>query len=265
MAKEIKNKVNNGKTLIIVSLILGLSILGAAYFLSQRNVNNKSSNINDTKNSNPLCLRTQPYIMAPEFVRAVSLLKQRGAEAKNSAMAIYLSYNCLDIQYSDLSKIGAEGYFLFDPNSSTQDIKVYVSNDYKSYDDILTAVLLAHELRHVNQFLEIHLAEYKNRIISCVHKEVQAFSVELDFINNLNQEERSSLYLRLVNNPNKNSAYQGILQLLAIRNGAADLCGNDFKCYNDNVLQKIRTMVLDNPFYQKQCEGHLNDPAVSYQ
>lgn len=189
---------------------------------------------------NQLCSRTIPYSNPPEFTRAISLINQRFLALKLQPGIDEGVINCLDIQYTNASQDGMEGYFLFDPSSSTEDLKIFVDKSYQNYDDILTAILLAHELRHVQQFLD-----YKTNgtIISCMDKEVQAFLSEFALVADLNAEERKSLYNRISVNPNLNSAYTGAWQLIQIYNS------NQGK----SVKEPITNMVYDSDFYKKEC------------
>ncbi len=144
----------------------------------------------------------------------------------------------MDIQYSDLSKFGSpEGFFIFDSNYSTSDdLRIFVDNSYKGYDDYLTAVLLSHEISHAYQFLtQKELVKKTNAVLapdivnslqSCFDKEIYAFNRELDFLNGLNKEEYDSFRTRILNNPYKNSAYIGTATMLKISDGAAENCGN---------------------------------------
>lgn len=206
------------------------------------------------------CNRTQPYPMPPEFQRALSIIIER-AQQSSQASGTYNApnpkkyyYNCLDIQYADLSKQQAEGEFLFDPSSTPEDLKILVDNSYQEYDDYLTAILLSHEVTHAYQFLEQY---YDGITIPCYQKEIEAFTHERDIFADFNQEEQASLIAKIAANPNKNSAYAGLYELLQFNVEAAQECGlTASSCYFGSFNRQITQMVESNPFYQQECAGN---------
>lgn len=186
------------------------------------------------------CPRTTPYPMAPEFQRALSLIGQRVSQVYGSGDPNKSVYNCLDIQYGDAGP-NAEGFFLFDTRfSKIDDLKIIVDSSYRRNDDLLTAILLSHEVTHAWQFAD----ELKNgNVLSCVDKEVGAFQNEYSFVTVLNPEEKSSLISRLSNN-DPNTALWGVYNLFSFTSGA--------QTYRDTQNQ-IESMVKDSPYYQRQC------------
>lgn len=203
------------------------------------------------------CDRKTPYPMQPEFQRALSIIVERVMQSeKNSGTNISSDpkktfYNCLDIQYADLSQQQAEGEFLFDVNSSPEDLRILVDNSYQEYDDYLTAILLSHEVTHAYQFLEQH---FENKYLSCYDKEITAFETERDLFADFNQEEQASLIAKVEYNPNKNSAYGGLNALFQINVEAASECGlSASTCYFNSIDRQITQMVESNPFYQQEC------------
>ncbi len=240
---------NKGFTKLEIILV-GVILLIAVGFMAKAQISNPTGEINQTPTKNiGLCTRTTPYDNPPEFTRAISLVNQRYVEAKLPGAIDESISNCIDIQYTDLSNKEAEGYFIFDPNSSTNDLKIYVDNSYKSYDDILTALLLSHELKHVQQFIDY---KTKGTDVSCFDKEIEAFSWQFGFLTDLNAEERKSLYNRISYNPNINNAYAMTWQLIQLYNNTND-CSNENTCVGGSTMQQLKNMVINNPFYQKQC------------
>lgn len=205
------------------------------------------------------CTRTSPYHMPSEFMRAISLINERfnqyldqtssGKAAVNSS-SFHLGdfYNCLDIKYGQLGS-NAEGYFVFDPNSSPNDLRIYVDSKYSGYDDLLTAILLSHELSHVLQLEDYWIYGTK---ISCVDQEVQAFTVEYEFVSALNSEEKRSLASRIAGFDNYNE-YGIVEQFSMVYVNAMNLCGSDTTCYWNDVNREITQMVVSNPYYQQEC------------
>jgi len=227
--------------------------------------------------ANGYCNRSVPYPISPDLERAWSLLKERlnTSTLKNSPTSATLTplpgyplKNCVDIQYKDLSDSGAEGFFKFDPSSTTNDLHIYVDSQYRNYDDLLTAILLSHEFEHAAQFLKYTVTGEKEE---CVQQEIEAFSEELTFWWSLNAEEQKSLVARISQNPNANSAYNGLFSLLTINSNAITQCGGwqnlysntkDAQlCYSQSTNSQIREMVVSNPFYQQECASELQTPT----
>lgn len=231
--------------------ILFICVVLLIGFFCKSHLNNK---IITPTSPQTICARTQPYNNPPEFTRALSLVIQRYSES-NIASAkdiatLYKSFlNCIDIKYTDSNQDNAEGYFIFDNNSDLSDLKIYVNSSYKDYDDILTAVLLSHELAHARQKID---KVTKDKTMSCIDNEIDAFSSELAFVTYLNDEEWKSLYSRLSVDPNRNTAYSGTWQIIQIYIDTAN-CNNANTCKNENTMDRLRSMVVNNPFYQNEC------------
>ncbi len=213
-----------------------------------------STNNQTPKQDIGLCTRTTPYNNPPELLRALSLAEGKDIGAPNSPQAPKGHFaNCFHLIYKPHSEMnGAEGYFAFDNTSDANDIRIYVDDTYKNYDDILTGSLLVHELRHATFFLK---ALEGTPAPSCLENEVAAFNSQVIFLANLNQEEWKSITLRVSQNPNLNSAYQIIDYLLQLNVSADQACPNDpdQSCWNNYVRSNLRSWVSSNPYYQKEC------------
>ena len=201
------------------------------------------------------CTRTRPFAMRPEFLRALSLIKQRVSEQKLfpqiSPQKSSGFYNCLDIQYKVMDDTGTEGYFIFDTNSDMNDLHIYVSTNYYSYDDLLTALLLVHEITHVTQFVRYKM---QGESIYCYDKEVEAFEAEQGLFLTLNSEESDSIFSRLNQNPDKNSAYVGLQQLIDIFTQSIATCGaSNSQCVYSTNQSQLKIWVENNPYYQQEC------------
>lgn len=204
----------------------------------------------------PRCIREEMYDMPPEFKRALSLINQRFTDwykKSNMENSFDLSYlNCVDIQYGDTEN--AEGLFTFDEKSSSiEKLYIIVDKSYVNSDDLLTALLLAHETTHANIYL---MKIIEGAEISCVDNEVNAFNNQLLLGNLFNSEERESLNRRL------QKGYQGLnnqlkinWDMLILRDQAEQICRtNQFdNCTMKEVIPLIERMVRSNPYYQKQC------------
>lgn len=194
---------------------------------------------------NVYCPRSTNYQMEPEFSRALSLIEQRyfaniqNTESKDIFNEIT---HCLDISYAkaDTEMGGAEGLFRFVPGQSPERLAISVSPRYKSTDDLLTAVLLSHEVTHAINYI---VGLESGKPLSCFEDEATAFTVEIEFLARLNKGEMSSLQTRL--NTGESREVFGIVDTL-IRVGQGK--GKD-------LHEKALNYVIQNPYYQKQCQG----------
>jgi hypothetical protein len=244
----------------LTALLLGFCwVLGTAGVIiinSQNCVNCNSSTAS--------CTKSTPYPRAPEFERAISLIEQRWQQRGGSFYVQPGIKNCLDIQYKDLSGLDTEGYFVFDPSSTVNDLKIYVDNSYQNNDDLLTAVLLAHEIQHANQFFQFKTYGQQQ---SCFDQEVDAFTQETTFIDTLNDQEKNSILARL------NSRSEGMLvqtvRLFQVISDSELTCGSLYvpssalgsinagytTCVQTDLKAKIAKLVTSDPGYQQQCAG----------
>lgn len=213
-----------------------------------------------------ICSRSSPYEAEPEFERALSLLKQRYENSFDTDKRIYIDMvNCIAIDYADLKNEGAEGVFYFDDSiSSPEKLVIQVDSSYQSYDDLSTAFLLSHELVHAKQFIELlFLDEQKN----CVDQEAEAFLQQINFSFYLNPEESKSLVSRAEKISNENIQLQIFADLMNMSGDTIYECTNgkafytsgynysekEFDCTQENLIQKLRNMVSQNPVYKDQC------------
>ncbi len=266
--KTAKESLNTGKQVVAVNNIFVKDDVG---YIDRNNTICEDANCTDRKelrgykkwifeNNNwyysppdPLCLRDKPYDNPPEFSRVLSLIQQRlDKDMSSKGMRLYdfSFFNCLNIQYSDLSEV--EGMFLFDPNhSSLEKLDILVKNSYKENDDLLTAFLLSHEVYHAMNYLK--KVNYGDKI-SCIDDEVDAFAFQLIFTQVLNTQEQQSISQRIYA-----GYYQSVVplkmisDLWIIKNNADRYCGNNNDCYIKKLTTDIKSTITSNPYYQKQC------------
>lgn len=194
------------------------------------------------------------YSMPPEFIRAMSLIKQRSTYSDYG-----LIDKCVDVQYGDTGN--SEGIFYFDPEaSSLEHYIIKVNESYKQADDLLTAILLSHELQHAEQY---YMKVHDNKSFGCVWDEVSAFFWQFQFIRSLNLEERKSLFARM--NAHSNSEMHAQIRifedLLVFHNQSEKLCtpqnyqgeSDQWGCYVKVFRGKLQYWVESNPAYKKQC------------
>jgi len=237
-----KRKVKKVFIVLAVLALAFLAVISVSVYVKVQ----EAPDTTPTNDAGVKCTRKEPYKLAPEFERARSLRNQRLQEA--GITLDYSFYNCINIDYADLSKDGAEGMFSFDQNSSIDNLKILVDNSYKIKDDILTAILLQHEITHVGQF--VSKLQGKGEL-SCIDSEVQAFSNELVFMTLLNPEEKMSLVQRIIyyqeggyNNSASLGIFSQINQLISLNRKSSDAL----------VLKSlIDKWVRQNPAYQSQC------------
>lgn len=187
-----------------------------------------------------LCSRLDPYDMPDEFNRAISLIIQRekqGTEIDNfMGMAFGIIKNCLHIQYakSEGDMSGSEGYFAYSNLSSKDDLLIFVSPKYRIKDDLLTAILLSHEIAHAFSYV-------MNNNKSCYEQEAGAFLVQWNFLTLLNDEEKKSLESRYNLSEDVHSTFISFLEIVNQK-------GNSF-------YEKALNYVKNNEYYIKQCNN----------
>lgn len=247
-------------------VIGGLILIAVLYFSSKPNNNLPITQEAKQETTPAKCTRTTPYPKLPEFERALSLINQRVSQYYTNPQDKGFG-NCLNIQYSDLKRFGdnAEGIFVLDRSvSSPNNLMIYVDNSYRNNDDVLTAILLVHEITHVGQYYD-YLVNDKS-LKPCMEQEIEAFQTQFEFLKTLNEEERNSIFGRLniwtmgsyiASDPNKqltNPALINLSQMVAIfLNAAKYRCKMEPTCTLNLTAQGIRDMVEKSPEYKKQC------------
>lgn len=197
---ENKPKKLNGLTKsIIVGGVFFTIFLIIYYFTTTIQTNQKAREQEQYDIKNIACTRKEPYEMPEEFKRAFSIIKQRWTDYGFSGGSDYIdSYkNCFNIQYGDLRMVGgAEGAFWFDETISSPDnLQITIDNIYKFNDDLLTAVILQHEIVHALNFISDKRDGVKT---DCIESEIKAFTAESAFLRTLNQGEKDSIIQRYI-------------------------------------------------------------------
>jgi hypothetical protein len=128
-----------------------------------------------------------------------------------------------------------------------------VSPKYSAKDDLLTAILLVHEIKHALNygsgavFINIgntppKVGDTRNLYPECFANEASAFSSQNIFISILNKEEFNSLLSRALAG-NSLEAKQALVTYTDIP-----------KFQGNNYLEKALNYVKSNPFYLEQCK-----------
>lgn len=189
------------------------------------------------------CERTEEYVYPEEFKRAVSLLIQRKENSKlNESIKLAVGYkkvrNCLDIQYLSGKEnfTDVEGVFVFDNSSTPERLQIFVSPKYQNKDDLLTTLLLSHEIHHAYLF-----AAGKAKFMTCYENESEAFATELGLYHfDFNQEEKDSINNRYYTS-NEVKAFLDLYRVVNNRHA-------------DYISDGVLPIIMENPIYQKQCE-----------
>lgn len=251
----VQNKKSNSWLILILLIALIFLLWKAVPLLKHKAKSSPQStkSTQSTQSSQSFCKRTQPYPNPPELNSAAELVVDRIGEklgAQQMAERLKNWQNCLNMQYKSLPD-GVEGAFIFDENSSVDNLKVFVDDDYKNYPETLRALLLSHELRHVLQFLEFKATGVR---VDCVRSEVEAFETQFLFGSSLHHDEREALATSARANL-RSEEYRPVLELFVIHKTVENKCGQEIGgvCYRQELDSLLTKMVTSNPAYQKQC------------
>lgn len=257
--------VNNKLIRITATVVLLIAIAFGIDFFSKDQQYTASLNENTESIKEVGCTRATRLDNEPQYDRALSLIQQRVDENNkwwdkygddNAERNKYFHFppeltNCIKISeetFTDSTEV--EGYFTL--NSKEIKIDYYpitVSSDYSSTDDVVTALLLSHEITHVQQYIN-SINEKKS--LSCVDDEIDAFTAQLDFYVILNDEENSSVYNRIHNDKGLHSQLQMIDAMTTInRESGCNIL--DSNCNDVNLRNKLREMITEDSYYRKQC------------
>lgn len=224
------------------------------------------------------CTRTNPHVMEPRFMRALSFIQERtnysgsGGTTKTPVLSVFLNpiINCLNIQYCSAdSMAGAEGAFLFSPGTSSQNkLSICISDRYIFQDDLLTSILLSHEIVHAIQFAiaTANAGGNDNPASFCYENEAYAFTEQFMFMLSTTQGELSSLFSRMATvadlDPQVATAKylfeMGVSPKQIQRTRECDRTfPEDSEGWFDCAYNRTKTMfeeeVRKDPYYQKQC------------
>jgi len=214
------------------------------------------------------CTRTIRLDNDPQYDRALSLLHQKleGWNPNNDPSENYFPpanlINCIKVIEGDVKgDTGAEGFFVINSKDIKQNyFPITVDKSYSYADDLLNALILIHEITHVQQYIDT--ISGKN-VLSCIDKEVQAFYSSWKLIGILHSEEWKSIILRLDNDEDLHPQLQIVN---AIKQTTSDnfekdrqMCfygsgKNDANCIDNNRRGEIKEMLLQDDFYKKQCK-----------
>lgn len=200
-------------------------------------------------NEEPIvCIRKTGHDIPEEFQRSLSLIKQRFDQANEERADIWSSFikrveNCLNIQYAkpadDFDEDAVEGLFTFYPSQSMERFDILISPKYSVKDDLLTAILLVHEISHVRDFVN---DQKDGEPTGCFETEGIAFSAQNYFASLLNEEEVNSINARVRTNLSREA--QQVVDVFTVVP----------KYPGDNYYEKSLNFVKASPFYKEHCK-----------
>lgn len=255
------------RNVLTVILVLILFLVAISFFNKPSNVKPKDT-VNVSGSTSQLgCTRTTRLENAPQYDRALSLISQRvqsnvdfwnkygKTETDKEQMFKYFPSNltnCIKINEAKLNN-GTEGFFVL----HSKDIKpnyypVTVDTGYMFTDDAETALLLTHEITHVQQYIDS--VNNKTKLV-CLDDEVSAFMSQLDFYVELNTEENKSVWLMMQETEHVNPQIQMIKNMITINQQRdPSLCDIlDKKCRYTYLSLKLRTLISKDEQYKKEC------------
>lgn len=218
------------------------------------------------------CTRTSRLENDPNYDRALSLIAEKYQSWEENQPTSVYQYgwrfffpskltNCIKIVENNALEVeGAEGYFVFN-NDEIKDnyFPIYVDKDYKDADDLITALLLVHEITHVRQFLEE--LNGKNGL-SCIDKEAEAFFAGYQFYEFQYGEARKSLDLRI---DYDNELHKQLQLIHSIKDSYGseldrliETCPNNINdsCFLESIEDKkdiLRKLISEDEYYREQC------------
>lgn len=265
---------NKSKVKVIIKIICLMVVVFAVLFnlfsrFNKKNIGKNTISSTETNTSTPKnisCARTTRLENEPYFDRALSLIEEKYKKWETSNHNYYTTFpaqltNCIKIVEDETIKANeVEGYFIFnDKEISDNYFPIYVDKKYRYSDESINALLLIHEMTHVQQYLD-ELNE--KPLLSCIDKEVEAFNAQYNFYTNLSGEYAKSIKLRIENDKELNPQLQmlKVMQDIYMPNGVIislqSRCkngggGND--CLNNDQKIRIKEIISQEDTYKKQC------------
>jgi len=248
------------KIILVVACIFAVGLV--AVFLLNKNESSETTFSPEIAAENG-CTRTTRLDNEARFDRALSLVNENASKLKadlGDASPLIFSpqiVNCIKVIESDVSDtLGAEGYFEFNYEGiKPNEFPIFVDNKYKNADELVNALLLTHEITHVQQYIN-ELQGKEN--LSCIDKEVEAFYSQLLFTTELNDEENKSIDFRIENDRDLHPQLQIISAMRTTRDMddkafGGCLTSEDPECVSKYMKNMIKGLVSQDEFYIQQC------------
>ena len=261
--------------LILIVFVLGRSFIGKINTRTNDALKDKTTSVKNELTVETRCTRNARLENEPKFDRALSLVyeKVRQGEEHRSVWTSYNYFpaqlvNCIKVDTKNVkAEIEAEGYFDINNNDIKPDYFPITIDavTYEYSDDLTTALLLVHEITHVQQYImrpscykegKFKLGEVVTSCEGfCLNNEVAAFYSQLLFINQLNDEEKKSLYFRIENDKELHPQLEMLQTLQKSLNsqiiGDCDVYNHE--CIMRKINWKIQTILEESGAYDEQC------------
>lgn len=241
--------------------IVGLTVWGFSYLAPIWNSTNSSASPLTADFADPKrCSRQTGYPIKPEFERSINLINQRfsqyvdsfegdlgdenspGRHAQTYINRLSDVRRCLNIEYSsEVDDIGANGTFLFNQQSQPNNLIILISPRYAATDDLLTALLLAHEITHAQDYHRIYPDVSHNKD-QCLQAESVAYYYEIMLLGVLSKEEQSRMELMARTNVQASAEFDFLRSVLKSADRYSDL------------LTGTHETIKKDPVYIAQCE-----------
>lgn len=239
---------------ILITVILVVFVL----YRTNNAAKDKTTSVKNEPTIEEGCTRNVRLENEPRFDRALSLVYEKVGKLQTDLGNTSLLFspqlvNCISVKKSNLpDTIGVEGFFVFnDKDIKPNYFPISIDKKYDNADDLVNALLLTHEITHVNQYIN----QLNNKdTLSCIDKEVNAFYSQLLFTTELNQEESKSLDLRIENDQNLHPQLQMIESMRSLRDPYIFSKCDDSDCVSRDMKNKINELILQNDYYKKQCK-----------
>lgn len=259
---------------ILIVFVLGRPFIGKIITRTNDGSKDKATLVKNEPAIEARCTRNVRLENEPRFDRALSLVyeKVRQGEEHRSVWTSYNYFpaqlvNCIKVDAKNVkAEIEAEGYF----DINNKDIKpdyfpiTIDAVTYEYSDDLTTALLLVHEITHVQQYINYSSIdpEYKYKSLfdpknkaTCFNNEVAAFYAQLLFFNQLNDEEKKSLNLRIQNDKELHPQLKMLQTLQKSLNAQIiDDCDvYNYQCIMRKINWKIQMVLEESGSYDEQC------------
>lgn len=231
---------------------------------------NNEKIINNKEDTHLSCTRTTRLENKPVYDRALSFIGEKYSGWDKEYLTGTNSWssfpsqlvNCIKIEEKNVKNTtGEEGYFIFnDEKIKDNYFPITVDEEYKYNDEAVNALILVHEITHVQQYIDSFNGKPE---ISCIEKEVEAFYAQWNFYRFQYPEIRKSMDLRIQNDNELNPQLQiirSIQDLLTHNINSLDKCFNgkdeldSGKCAENVQKSLIKGILFEDEYYIKQCK-----------
>lgn len=250
-------------TFIIVLTIVFLLIAGNVTIDLSGNRNKGYPVDRNTKDGfKYYCTRTEKYENPAKYAQALSLIEIRLKDwygNEGIAKKLIPIIPCIVVNEGNVREKldGAEGYFAFaDDLVRPNFLPIYVDKSYRYEESLVTAFLVIHEMTHAWQYLEL----LNGNTYTCYDQEVMAFLAQFDFLRTLTLQELEVIQNEIMYDPSPHRQIQYSQFLMDLTSEANELCKGHIRrdnswveCILTVVASRVKSNVLSNPAYQKQC------------